>query len=192
VTPRSIPCEEARALLDERLDAPLPEAEGNALRAHLARCAACRDEAAALDRVHAALLSMDPSDPGPAFTDRVVGSLDRAPGAPAAAAPEPAAARLLRGLVAASGTCAVAALALAVLPFDAAAATIEGLVPGVPASSLPAIPAGAAGLISGLPDLLPAAALLPSWLPPWGAALGALLAAAAAAVPVATLRRAGR
>jgi hypothetical protein len=182
VTDRPLPCEEARALLDEGFDRALAPAEAEALRAHLDGCASCRDEAAAAERVHRALASMVPPDPGPAFADRVVGALDRAPGGSPDGVPGDLAARgsrLLRGLVAVAGTAAVAALAIAVLPLDAAAATVGDLLPRVPAPALPAIPVAAADMVAGLPGLLP----------PWAAALGALAAAAAAAVPVAALRR---
>jgi hypothetical protein len=193
VTDRPVPCEEARGLLDERLDRPLDEAEEGALLLHLAGCASCREEAVALESVHASLSGMEPADPGAAFTDRVVAALDRAPGGGpgvgrgGGAVPAPAGIRLLRGLVAAAGTTAFVALAVAVFPIDAAASTMGGLVPEIPvpgilAPALPALPAAAADLFAGLPGLVP----------PWAAALGALLAAAAAAVPVAALRRAGR
>ncbi len=189
MTGRTIPCEEARGLLDERLDRDLGGAEEGALVRHLASCASCREEASALEAVHRSLAAMGPPDPGEAFTDRVVAALDRAPGGPspagsgpAGSAPAPAGLRLLRGLVVAAGTGAFVALAVAVIPIDAAAATVGGLVPAIPAAAIPAFPAAAADLFAGLPGLVPA----------WAAALGALVAATAAAVPVAALRRGGR
>jgi hypothetical protein len=181
VTAGPLPCEEARALLDEGFDRPLAPGEEEALRGHLAACAACREDASAAERIHLALASMTAPDPGPSFSDRVVAALDRAPGADGARAPSGAdGPGLLRGLVAAAGTAAVAALAVAVLPLDAAAASVEGLLPRVPVPSLPELPAGAGRLLAGLPDLLP----------PWAAALAGLVAAAA--VPVTALRRTGR
>ncbi len=184
MTARPLPCEEARVLLDERLDRPLAEAEEEALLLHLEACAACRESAAGLDAVHGALAAMAPADPGDSFGGRVVAALDRAPGAPrrgAAADSVPAGVRLLRGLVAAAGTGGFVALAVAILPLDAAASTMGGLVPAIPAPALPVLPEGAADLFAGLHGAVP----------PWAAAAGALLAAAAAAIPVVALRRRG-
>ena len=170
-----IPCEEARGLLDERLDGPLGDAAEEALDAHLAACAACREVAGSLEEVDAALRGMDLPDPGPAFSDRVVAALDRAPGEPARRVlpAVPIRVRLLRGLLAAAGTGALVALAVAVLPVEALALPAGGFVPEIPVPTV------------GVPALL-------AGLPPWAAAAGALIAVAGAAIPVATLRRGTR
>jgi anti-sigma factor RsiW len=151
----SLPCEEARGLLDERLDRTLEPAEASVLAAHLDRCASCRAAADALDGVHGALLSMDPPDPGPAFTDRVVASLDRAPGT-GAAVPRSDGRRILRGLAAAAGTAVFAAAALLLLPVDAASATLGGYVPD---PALPSLPDSAARLAAGFVVAIVVAAL---------------------------------
>lgn len=180
MTSRPIPCEETRGLLDERLDGPLDGASEEALRVHLAACAACREEAAALASVDAVLLGMEAPDPGPAFSDRVIAALDRAPGGPSGPPipPVPPRVRLLRFLVGATGTAAFVALAMALLPVEATASTVGGLVPVIPAPPLPEVLAGFSGFAGSLPA--------------WAAAAGALLAAAGAALPVAALRRGDR
>jgi anti-sigma factor RsiW len=173
-------CDEARGLLDERLDGPLPAEQAAGLDAHVAGCDRCRTAAAGLGRVHAALSAGPAAGPGPAFTDRVAAALDRGPGA---GRPRTAHAgrreRILSGAVAVLGTVAVAALAVAVLPVDAAAATVEDLVPAMPAASVPALPAAAADLLGDLGGALPA----------WASAAGALAALAAVAFQVVAVRR---
>ena len=177
MTARPIPCEEARALLDERLDRALAGADATALRVHLDGCAACREEAAALAAVDGALRAGGIADPGPAFSARVVAALDRGPGgAPAA----PAGGTTVGGLVSVAGTAAFAALALVLLPFDAAAGTVTGLVPEIALREI-AAPA--------IPEVLD---LLGRMLPAWAAAAGALIALGGAAAQVALLRRGAR
>ena len=167
-----IPCETARALLDEALDRPLVDGESEVLAAHLASCPACREEAAALGAVDGALRGMAAPDPGDAFSDRVVAALDRAPGG--SAPPVPAGTRILRALVAAAGTAAFVGLCVALLPLRATASTVGSLVPEIPAPPIPDVLAGISGIV-----------------PPCAAAAGALLAAAGAALAVAALRRRG-
>jgi hypothetical protein len=171
-----IPCEEARALLDERLDGTLAGADAAALRVHLDGCAACREDAAALAAVDGALRADGIPDPGPAFSDRVVAALDRGP---SRAPPARTGGTTVRGLVAFAGTAAFAALAVALLPFDGAAATVTGLVPEIALPAIPAPPIPA--VLAGFGGILPA----------WAAAAGALVALGGAAAQVALLRRGG-
>jgi hypothetical protein len=177
VRDRRLSCGEARALLDERLDGALAPAEEEVLAAHLEGCAPCRAAAAALGRVHSILGEPGPADPGEAFTARVVAALDRAPGG-AGAADRPAL-RLLRGVAVAAGTAAFAGLAWLLLPVDAAAAALDGVLPAVPAPALPPIPESASVLAAGFVD----------FFSPWAAAAAAAAALAAAALPVASARR---
>ncbi len=166
MTGRPLPCEEARALLDEGLDRALDPAEEAALAAHLRGCAACRSEAAALAAVDGALRGMEGAELGPSFSDGVIAALDRAPGGAPGSPPAPLRVRVLRAVVAAGGTAAVVALAMAVLPVEAAASTVATMVPSLPAPPIPEVLAG----FSGIGALLPA----------WAAAAGSVLAAAAA------------
>ncbi len=177
---RRLPCDEARGLLDERLDRPLRPEETTALDAHLASCASCLAASADLDRVHHLLGGTTSMDPGPAFSERVVAALDRGPGmgirrGPGTRSRE----RMLLGALSVLGTAAVAALAVAVLPIDAAAASVADLVPGLPAPALPEIPPQAAGLFGEFT----------AWMPPWASAAGAAAALLAAAAQVASIRR---
>ena len=54
-------CDEARPLLDAYVDAELPAAEQAALREHLAQCAQCGPEAAALERLRDAIRRAAPA-----------------------------------------------------------------------------------------------------------------------------------
>ena len=176
---RRLSCPEAQALADERHDRPLPPGEEDALRRHLGECAACAAAAAGSDRVHAALLGMEAPSPSAVFTDEVVARLDRGPGRRSPADAAPASPRWVRGLTALAGTVAVAALALLVLPLDAAAESVETLVPGAAAPALPPMPPEVASLLAGITDLLP----------PYAAAAGAAAAVAGLLLQAALLRR---
>lgn len=165
----SLSCAEALALADERHDRTLSREEDAALHRHLASCAACRAEAAAGDRVHAALLGEEAPPTAITFTDEVVSRLDRAPGPRTAGAP--ASGRLLRGIAALAGTGAVAALAVLVLPLDAAAESVRTLVPEAPSIPLPEVPPEVASFVGDLAGVLPS----------WAFALGATASLAAMA-----------
>ncbi len=164
MSPRPLPCDEARALLDEALDGSLPGAAREDLDAHLAACASCRSEARAAERVHG-LLGAPLPGPGPGFTESVVAALDRGP---RRAPPVPPAVRALRVAASLAATGAVAALALLVLPESAAAAGLDALLPPALGAALPPVPPEAGDLLARAGTLLTP-----------GAAAGAAAAAAA-------------
>ncbi len=178
MSPRSLSCAEALGLADERHDRDLAPDEAAALSAHLTSCASCRTAAAGSDRVHGGLLAMDAPAPSSFFTDEVVARLDRAPGPRTAAEPAPVSGRLLRGATALAGTGVVAALAVLVLPLDAAAETVGTLVPSA-AVPLPAVPPVVTSLVESAS----------AWLPPWAAAVGAAAAVAGILLQAALFRR---
>jgi anti-sigma factor RsiW len=152
VSAPSLSCAAARALLDERLDRRLDGNEASALADHLAACEGCRAEAAALARLHrnlGAVLGAAAADPGPAFTERVVAALDRAPGS-AAAGPARRGAALARGLVAATGIAGLAALALLLFPPEALASGLAAL-PAVPLPGWGDLPPSPGALLADLP-----------------------------------------
>ncbi len=69
-------CTAVRDQLTERALGSVPTAEGPALDRHLAWCAACRKEAAELDRAAATVVfTLAPAEPPPALEDHVVESI---------------------------------------------------------------------------------------------------------------------
>ena len=184
MTGRGFACDEARGLLDERLDRPLLPGEDAALDTHLAACSSCRAAAADMGRIHSLLGGSGAPVPPTDFADRVIASLDRGPGAggPRGGSRDPVRPRrerLLLGALAVLGTATVAALAVAVFPVDAAAATVGEFVPGISAPVLAEIPPQAADLLGGLAGMLP----------PWAAAAGGAAAVLAAAAQAFSVRR---
>ena len=75
------PCDRAAGLLGARWDAaagdPDQLVDAGLLDAHLEHCADCRALAAALDRLQPLLPGLAERDPGPAFTDAVLGATSR-------------------------------------------------------------------------------------------------------------------
>lgn len=65
-------CEDARERLQEYLDGQLPPAETQTVEAHLAACAACREDLALLRQVDAALATLPVLEEPAAFTAQVM------------------------------------------------------------------------------------------------------------------------
>ena len=63
-------CDEARPLLDAYVDAELPAAEREALREHIASCAECGPEAAAIERLREEIRRSVPFYRAPPFCAR--------------------------------------------------------------------------------------------------------------------------
>lgn len=72
-------CPRARLLLGGTPDAPMPPVDRALVDAHLERCGACREFAAALPAVVEVLPSLAEADPGPGFTARVLAATVQAP-----------------------------------------------------------------------------------------------------------------
>jgi len=173
-------CKEADHLVQQSLDNPLNSADRARLDAHLDSCEGCRASLRQYRQLAAATrnwIETGIKDPGPAFTQRVIGAVAQAP------VPNASASRAAIGW-ALAGCAAAAAVTWLAVPHD----TITSIWHG--GWSLPTASSVAANNVNALRSLAETVARPPTL--PVSPMLWGIVFSAAAAVNVAMAQRAAR